>query len=277
MKRFYLITSLVLVVLVIFVIQAQAATLKWIVYYGDKLKADDINDVDWAIVDQDVDPRPLKNGRTKFIAYVSVGEAEDYRDYWAKVKSSSMLVEKNINWKGAHLVDIRSQEWRDVLFGHTLKKVVDKGFDGVFLDTIDTAIYLEDKDAKTFAGSKKALVELVKLIRQKHPDLIIVPNNGLEVLSEYAGDVDAVLVEDLYTHYDFEKKMSVQTQASVMAEKEKFLDEFISHYKKPVLNLLYETSSQSKLAQFAITRSRQKGYLWYLTTVDLMKIGMVNP
>jgi uncharacterized protein (TIGR01370 family) len=124
-------------------IQARTATLKWIVYYGDKLKIDDVRDVDWAIVDQDIDPKSLKNGRTKFIAYVSVGEAEDYRDYWAKVAGSRMLVEKNANWKGAHLVDIRSQEWRNILIGHTLKKVVDKGFDGVFLDTIDTAIYLE--------------------------------------------------------------------------------------------------------------------------------------
>lgn len=277
MKRFYPITGFVLAVLVIFMTQAKSPTLQWIVYYGDKLKTADLKNIDWAIVDQDIDPRPLRNGRTKFIAYVSVGEAEEYRDYWTKVKSSGALVEKNPNWQGAHLVDIRSKIWRDILEGHTLKKIIAKGFDGVFLDTIDTAIYLEDKDPKRYAGSKKALVDFVKSLKKKHPNLIVVPNNGLEVLERYAEDVDAVLVEDLYTHYDFEKKKSVATQSDIITEKEKLLDRFRTSQKKPVLNLLYETSVQTELAKFAVSRSGQKGYLWYLTTVDLMKIGTVNP
>lgn len=251
--------------------------LKWIAYYGSALKSQDVKNVDWAIVDRGIDPSPLKNGHTKFIAYVSVGEAEEHRDYWSEIKNSKALIAPNPNWKGAHLIDVRDVEWRKLILEKILPMIKAKGFDGVFLDTIDTAIDLEDTDAQKYAGCKDVVVELISEMRAHYPDFLIIPNGGLRLLPRFAPNIDGVLVEDLYTHYDFKKKKSFRTEATVTEAKEKILDGFRKEFGKPVLNLLYDTAQTTSLARFAIRRSQDKNYTWYLTTVDLMKIGVVNP
>lgn len=250
--------------------------LRWIVYYGDALKPEDLKQVEWAIVDRELNLSPLQETQTEFFAYISVGEAESYRPYWKQFQSSPAIVKENSNWPGAYLVDIRAEDWQNILLQDTLPDIVQKGFDGVFLDTIDTAIYLEEEDPEKYRGSRQALIELVRKIKTMYPDLKIIPNNGLEVLLDYADIIDGVMVEDLYTHYDFQKRQSVKTPQLIRQKKEKILDEFHKAHGKPVLNLLYETSVESALAKYAVKRSQNKGYFWYLTTVDLMKVGIIN-
>lgn len=251
--------------------------LKWIVCYAANLAPGDVTGADWAIVDAGIDPKPLANGHTKFIAYLSVGEAESYRDYWRRIKNSGAIVEANPQWEGNYLVDVRSPAWRKIIMDETLPAITAKGFDGIFLDTLDTAPYLEDRDPKKFAGSRAAVVALVHEIRKSRPDWLIVPNNALELLAEYETAVDAAFVEDLYTRYDFDLKKSIATPPEVTMQKEALLDAFKAKTGKPVLTILYADGPGEKLARDAIARSREKGYGWYLSGVDLMRIGVMNP
>lgn len=251
--------------------------LKWLVCYAANLTLSDVEGADWAIVDAGIDPKSLANGHTKFIAYLSVGEAESYRNYWKRIKNSGAVIEANPQWEGNYLVDVRSDSWRHILLNEALPEIEAKGFDGVFLDTLDTAPYLEDRDPKKFAGSRAAVVALVREIRKLHPDWLIVPNNALELLADYGAAVDAAFAEDLYTRYDFDLKKSVATPLEVTNQKEALLDAFKAGTGKPVLNILYAGGPGEKLARDAIARSREKGYGWYLSGVDLMKVGVMNP
>lgn len=250
--------------------------LKWLVCYAADLKPEDVRGADWAIVDASLDPKALANGHTKFIAYLSVGEAESYRDYWKRIEKSGAVVEANPNWQGNYLVDVRSTEWRKVLM-ESLAGIAAKGFSGVFLDTLDTAPYLEERDPEKFSGSSAAVIALVREIRARHPAWIVIPNNALDLLSDYAADIDAAFVEDLYTRYDFDSKKSLPTPAEVTRQKEIMLDDFKRKTGKPVLTILYAEGPGEKLARDAIARSREKGYGWYLSGVDLMKVGVMNP
>ncbi len=85
-----------------------------------------------------------KNGGSRLIiAYMSIGEAEDYRYYWDdswKTGSPVWLDKENPNWKGNYEVRYWEQDWKDIIFGNNdsyLKKIIDAGFDGVYLDIID--------------------------------------------------------------------------------------------------------------------------------------------
>jgi cysteinyl-tRNA synthetase len=94
--------------------------------------------------------RPKANGgRRLVICYMSIGEAEDYRYYWDDdwVKDPpSWLKKENPDWDGNYKVEYWNKEWQSIIYGNDssyLKKIIDAGFDGVYLDIIDAYEYFE--------------------------------------------------------------------------------------------------------------------------------------
>lgn len=82
-------------------------------------------------------------GERLLICYMSIGEAENYRYYWQvgwKPGSPSFIEKENPNWPGNYVVRYWDSEWQNIIFGNDnsyLKKILDAGFDGVYLDIID--------------------------------------------------------------------------------------------------------------------------------------------
>lgn len=88
-------------------------------------------------------------GSRLLIAYMSIGEAEDYRYYWHsswKTNSPAWLGNENPDWEGNYKVRYWEKEWQEIIFGNNnsyIKKIIDTGFDGVYLDIIDAFEYYE--------------------------------------------------------------------------------------------------------------------------------------
>ena len=88
-------------------------------------------------------------GKRLVICYMSIGEAEDYRYYWQsswKKDRPEWMEKENPNWKGNFKVQYWDPEWQAIIFGNDssyLKKMLDAGFDGVYLDIIDAFEYFE--------------------------------------------------------------------------------------------------------------------------------------
>jgi len=88
-------------------------------------------------------------GRRLVICYMSIGEAENYRYYWQsdwKPGNPSWLAEENPDWKGNYKVKYWDSDWQHIIYGNNdsyLKKILDTGFDGVYLDIIDAYEYFE--------------------------------------------------------------------------------------------------------------------------------------
>lgn len=257
------------------IVRSEAKPMRWIVYYGHKISAEYLANIDLAILDPDaIQPKDLAPVPTRLIGYVSVGEAEESREYWPQAVEKDFLVEQNPDWPGAHRVDVRSPAWQALLM-QRIQHLIDVGYQGVFLDTIDTAAYLEEKDSK-YAGAKQAVVALVQAIHKKYPQFMIIPNNGLEFLMDYGAAIDGVVVEDLYTRYDFKRKRTIPTPLEESLAKEKLLDPFRQKYHKPVWTILYEKNRQAPVIKQAMARAKVKGYQWYVTTVDLNHLGLVQ-
>lgn len=95
----------------------------------------------------------LKNkangGKRLVISYMSIGEAENYRYYWKSswvIKKPNWMDGENPNWPGNYKVRYWDQSWKDIIYGNDnsyLKKILDAGFDGVYLDIIDAFEYYE--------------------------------------------------------------------------------------------------------------------------------------
>lgn len=80
------------------------------------------------------------------IAYFSIGEAEDYRDYWQKEWNDRLpqwIVAENENWEGNYIVKYWSEEWREIIEKYQ-KRLEEIGVDGYYLDTIDSFYYFEN-------------------------------------------------------------------------------------------------------------------------------------
>lgn len=90
------------------------------------------------------------NGGTRLIvSYMSIGEAEDYRYYWDEswaVGSPAWLKEENPEWEGNYKVEYWNADWQAIILGSEnayLDKIIDAGFDGVYLDIIEAFEYFE--------------------------------------------------------------------------------------------------------------------------------------
>ena len=93
----------------------------------------------------------VNTGTRLVIAYMSIGEAEDYRYYWQAEWESNpptWVEEENPDWEGNYKVRYWDNAWQSLIYGNDnsyLKKILDAGFDGVYLDIIDAFEYFENK------------------------------------------------------------------------------------------------------------------------------------
>ena len=80
------------------------------------------------------------NGGSRLvICYMSIGEAEDYRYYWNSL-DKTLVCQENPDWKGNYAVKYWETDWKSVIFGNDqsyLKKILNAGFNGVYLDIIE--------------------------------------------------------------------------------------------------------------------------------------------
>ena len=88
-------------------------------------------------------------GKRLIISYMSIGEAENYRFYWQsgwKTGDPSWLDDENPDWAGNYKVRYWEPGWQNIIFGNDnsyVKKIINAGFDGVYLDIIDAFEYFE--------------------------------------------------------------------------------------------------------------------------------------
>jgi cysteinyl-tRNA synthetase len=90
-------------------------------------------------------------GSRLVIAYMSIGEAEDYRYYWEFAWSSSpptWLAAQNPNWPGNYKVRYWDPQWQALILGEApdayLNLLLGAGVDGVYLDIIDAFEFFEN-------------------------------------------------------------------------------------------------------------------------------------
>ena len=89
-------------------------------------------------------------GKRVVICYMSIGEAEDYRYYWDTSWNSNRpgwMEALNPDWPGNYKVQYWNSEWQDIIYKSSdsyLDKIVNAGFDGVYLDIIYAFEYFEN-------------------------------------------------------------------------------------------------------------------------------------
>ena len=228
---------------------------------------------DMAILDPDNHPEiaGLK-GRVILIAYVSIGEAENYRSYWEGVKGAEWIIGENPNWKGNYYVDVRNPGWRRLIIDEVIAGAVKKGFDGIFMDTIDTSFMLESEDPERFEGSDRAMADFVYEIHEKYPELLLISNNGFSILDKIGPYLNAMLSEDINMMVDFEGDGYRRVPAEDRAHKIATLKKLMEKYGLPVFIIDYVSQDNRALIKECIKKDRKLGFKPYVAEKSLDRI-----
>jgi cysteinyl-tRNA synthetase len=206
------------------------------------------------------DIRRLKSsGDGKIVlAYLSIGEAEDYRGYWipewvdqgfSDPDRPEWLGRENPDWPGNFKVKYWHPEWQDIVISY-LDRIIDQGFDGIYMDIVDAYWYWSNEAAaagetEQLASVEEAADRMVDFITAiaSHcrisrgiPDFILCPQNGSFIVhdsssaraSAYWSVIDAIGAEDTFFYGDLDEDNPYQPQNDVILN----LDGFVAAGKK---------------------------------------------
>ena len=202
------------------------------------------------------------------LGYLSVGEADPRRPYWNDVRGAQFLVEPNPSWPENVRVDLRDHNWQEILLTREIPRLLDQGFDGLMLDTLDTAPYLEGKDPTRFAGSRQALRDFLGQIRTRFPRAALVAN-GTTALADAAPFVDGFVVEGVFATYDFGRRLYRETTDQEREWKLARIADAMAVARRPVFTIDYADVGDVALARWAESAATERGFKSYVGVRDL--------
>jgi uncharacterized protein (TIGR01370 family) len=184
-------------------VQAHAGP-TWAVCYSDRPSPRELLAYDLVVLDPDRHPPlgpVLDRGRT-VLAYLSLTQIGTHRAVFDRLSRQGVVLEAHPVWRDAHYLDFRRPEWQRLVVGEIVPRMLDAGFSGLFLDTLDDAAYLEAQDPERFRGMRRSAVELVRAIRHHYPQLVLMMNRGYALLPEVASSIDVLLGESVLATFD---------------------------------------------------------------------------
>ncbi len=140
------------------------------------------------------------------LSYFSIGEAESYRFYWRPEWVGDDMpgwhVAENCAWPRNHLVHFWHDGWKDIIYrgrNSFLKRIIDAGFDGVYLDRIDVYEELKSERPTAREDMKAFVAELAATARKLKPGFLVVAQNAEDLLvdRDYRDLIDGLGKEDL--------------------------------------------------------------------------------
>ncbi|MGE4553862.1 MAG: endo alpha-1,4 polygalactosaminidase [Desulfovibrionaceae bacterium] len=212
-------------------------------------------------------------GQPVLLGYVSVGEEREDGPVWDLVQDQPFVAGRNDDWNSL-VLDLRSPAWRGILLDRVIPEVLAQGFDGVFLDTMDSALALaHGEDKAKYQGMREAALSFLAEVRRRWPGIHIALNRGLELLPEAAPGLDSLLIEDLSFGYDFSEKAYRPVPSAVR-------DELVAaahaaraaNPKLTVLTLDYVEPGRKANIREAIRYSRSQGFVPYVSTLKLDQV-----
>lgn len=229
-----------------------------------------------------------RGGRKKVLAYMSIGEAEDYRWYWNarwdqnkdgipdKGAAPKWLGTSNPDWIGNYKVKYWDKEWQKIIYGTPnsyLDKIIRAGFDGIYLDIIDAFFYwgpwgesgLKRETAeREMVVFVKALAHYARVVKGVK-DFGVFPQNGESLVKhpDYLQVITGIGKEDTWFDGD-----QLQVKAW-MEHAVKYLDLLVKE-NKVVLAVDY-VREKNNISTF-YKRARKKGYIPFSTVRNLDKL-----
>lgn len=147
------------------------------------------------------------------IAYIDIGQAEDWRTYWQPdwgIGNPEWIVANDPDgWEGNYPVAFWDEEWQDIWLDPQdgyIQLLLDAGFDGIYLDWVEAYSDENVIDAADEAGvdAEDEMVEWVRALgeygRLQNPNFIVIAQNAPELVEndEYTAVIDGLAQEQTW-------------------------------------------------------------------------------
>ena len=154
------------------------------------------------------------------VAYINVGEAEEWRTYWQSWWEAPTETEAGVpdfiveadpdGWAGNYPVAYWDSRWQDIIINDEnslLRKAIEDGFDGIFMDWV-AGFEEAGIVARAAADGVDPQVEMINFIqairdtaRRYNPDFYVIAQNASDLYvghPEYFAVIDAISQESLH-------------------------------------------------------------------------------
>jgi polysaccharide biosynthesis protein PelA len=245
---------------------------RFIVYYSDKAPFFDFNPYSLIIFDSDFHPEitPLLEREKIILGYLSLGEVERYRFYYQEALDAGLLLEENKNWPHSFMVDVRNPLWAKIVIEKIIPSILTEKFKGLFFDTLDNALFLEEKDPVKYKGMVQAAGELVEAIRRHYPNIYLMTNRAYFLLPDIGDKINSILAESVYTSYDFKKKKYFFVEEKEYKETVSTLKKITQKHKNlTVYSLDYWYPEKKEEIKKIYKKERENGFIPYVGTIHL--------
>jgi len=238
-------------------------------YYGEG-RVDDLARYDLAILhprsQSAANIAELKKRGTIVIGYLSVGEDDVLRlgdgkgpgQYasWYFDQDQDDRPDRNVIWK-SYYANADTPAWREDRIARARELVNGFGFQGLFLDTLDTV--------DLYPKSREGMIELVRDLRREFPHAAIILNNGFSILAKLAPMCDGLMIESFTCTYDRDRQSYFERNTRAQQWLNKTVEEkvrpMVTRFKFPVLALDYCRPDQTDLIRKGAQRAHNFGFL----------------
>jgi len=253
-----------------------------------------------------------RSHRKLVIAYVNIGQAEDYRWYWSwsgqwDCRSplpsgwpKFILSCDPDGWTGNFPVAYWDDEWKKIIiYGYqtpsdsiqniisSITEALDDGFDGVYLDwvagfehesVIATARKIGIDPAREML---RFLQEIKTYTRRRNPSFILIQQNGAALAEEYPdsmGAIDAIAQECIWycgeavDSWDDARGYDISTTQEDNDETIALLERYHSA-GLPIFSLEYAITN----AQDAYKKATRQGFIPYVSRTPLSRLSTTPP
>ncbi|MFQ5743693.1 MAG: MJ1477/TM1410 family putative glycoside hydrolase [Acidobacteriota bacterium] len=250
-------------------------------------------------------------GRRIVLSYMSIGEAETFRFYfdpdWIDEDGNpvpgvapAFLGPSNPDYPDNYKVRFWMKSWKVIIYGvgqgsekSYLDRIIDAGFDGVYLDIIDAFEFWGPDEIDGNDVNRRAPKDMVSFVRQiaryarrqrGQKDFLVFPQNGANIIDpevyvdatdpdrearkqrkRYFKNISGIGAEDTFFFGNRANNNKYKPQQEIIA----FLDQFLAA-GKTVLAVDYLTRAKSIARSY--DEARAQGYVPYVTKRNLNRL-----
>ena len=216
----------------------------------------------------EADLAPGKALGNEFYGYLSICEIANDADYRRRAESLGIAFPATNSTWNSRVADVSDPRWHRFVIEVLAEKIAAKGFDGFFLDTVDSVALLEAADADQAEKYRTGLSTLIAALDAHFPEQKIIINRGFDFIEPLQDHLDAVLIESVLRTYDFSRREYVAVDAETTAVLTGHIAD-IRQLGLPVFAVDYLPTDAIELARATTERLQALGCTVLITTPEL--------
>ena len=251
--------------------QAAHATPAVALHYGNRIPLSEFRTFDIVVVEPDHghDPVQYRTSGSELYAYVSVAEVQSSRPYYADIPSTWKMA-RNGDWN-SEVLDQTPEAWPDFFADRVVRPLWERGYKGLFLDTLDSYRLAEKFDE---TAQQNGLVRVIETLHRRFPGIRLIVNRGFEIIPRVRDKIEMVAAESLYRGWNAGAQRYEEVKSEDRAWLLAQLQTIQERDRLPVLAIDYAPPHDRALARETARRIQSHGFIPWVGDSQLHTLGV---